>query len=169
VGVGVCVGVFVTDGVAVAVSVDVCDGVGVLPAGTVEVRVGVGLGVAVGTVGVRVAVGVVVAVGVGESTGTTGTTVTVESIRSTSSVKAALTRRSISPGMGSFTVKTNVDVPSPATASPFVPSSRMVPSIATTWPILSTRSSSTLPAISAGSPGPVVIWLVAVRTVSTPT
>lgn len=161
--VGVWLGVVVGVGVVVDWSVRavaVCVGVSVagLP--------GVGLGVAVGIV---LAIGVPVAVGVGEPAGSIGTTVTSETMRSRSPSKAALTRKSISPAVNSVTSKRSAKMPSPAATSPLVPSSRMVPRTAMSWLVASVRNSSTLAGISTGSPGPVVIVLVAVTRVVTPT
>jgi len=62
----------------------------------------------------------------------------------------------------------SVKLPSFATASPFRPSSCIVPSTATTFPPASSRSSFTLLVTSAGSPGLVVIRLVTVSWVDTP-
>jgi hypothetical protein len=133
----------------------------------VGVRDGVNVGDELGVV-VELLVGVVVTVGVGDSAGTIGTAVTSETTLGTSVSNAAVTCNSICPRAGSVTLKRSVNVPSPATASPFVPSSSMVPSeVGIGVPFR--RNRATLDAISAGSPGAVVIVLEAVIKVATPT
>ena len=189
VGVAVAVAVAVTVRVAVSVAVGatvlvaVCVGLGVAVAVAVgggrlgvSVEVGVGVLVAVGVrVGVPLDVGVTLLVGegdggsgVGVAVGTpappvTGTTVVPEMVRRRTPLKAAETRRPNCPSSGSLTLTSRVKTPSPASRSPFRPSSCMVPRVATNVPAASRRCKNTLAGIStwlAGSMGLVTISMV---------
>jgi hypothetical protein len=179
VAVRVAVSVAVGATVLVAVCVGLCVAVAVAVGGGglgVFVAVGVGVLVAVGVrVAVPLGVGVTLLVGegdggsgVGVAVGTppppvTSTTVVPEMVRRRTPLKAAETRRPNCPSSGSLTLTSRVKTPSPASRSPFRPSSCMVPRVATNIPAASTRCKNTLAGIStwlAGSIGLVTISMV---------